>query len=129
MEGEMKISVFLAVVLFGWLACLPAANAQKATEQFIPIGQSPGLSGEQTLIGRIEAADPVARTVIVAMEEKRETVVVTESTRIWLDRSPLRLPNVKGSLADLVPGRMTEVKLAAPDRQVAEWIKVEVSAP
>jgi hypothetical protein len=125
----MKKSVFLTGVLMACLAGLPVANAQKTTEQFIPLGQSPGLSGEQTLMGRIEAADAVSRSVTLVMEERRATITVTESTRIWLDRSLLRLPNVEGTMADLVPGRLTEVKLTPPNRQEAEWIKVEVSLP
>jgi hypothetical protein len=129
MEGEMKRSVFLGGVLMACLASLSPAHAQKATEQFIPLGQSPGLSGVHTLIGRIEAVNPPSRTVTLALEEKKETIIVTERTHIWLDRSPLGLSNVKGSLADLIPGRLAEVKLAAPNQQEAEWLKVEVKEP
>jgi hypothetical protein len=39
------------------LLVLPPAYAQKATEQFIPIGQSPGISGVETRIGEIVASD------------------------------------------------------------------------
>jgi hypothetical protein len=124
----MKRSVFLAGMLTACLA-IPVADAQKTTEQFIPVGQSPGLSGEHTLIGRIESADPVARSVTLAREEEKATITVTDNTRIWLDRSPLRLPNVRGTMADLVPGRLTEVKLTPPNRREAEWIKVQMGLP
>jgi hypothetical protein len=125
----MKKSFLLACALSACLAGLPPAYAQKSTEQFIPLGRSPGLSGEHTLIGRIEAVNPVSRSVTLAMDEKKATITVTERTRIWLDRSLFKLPNLKGNMADLVPNRWMEVKLATPDRQEAEWIKIESDAP
>ncbi len=42
-------------VAFALLTGLSIAFAQKTTERYIPIGQSPGLSGEYTKIGNIEA--------------------------------------------------------------------------
>jgi hypothetical protein len=112
---------------------LPLAHGQQATERFIPIGQSPGLSDGQTLIGPIDAMDPLGRTVTLTTEEGLVTAVVTGRTRIWLDRTPLRQPNVRGDMADLVPGRRLEVRLATPgpraaDRE-ADWIKVELRGP
>ena len=46
--------ILLLVAVLG----ITPAYAQKATEQFIPIGRSPGLSDAKTRIGQIESFDP-----------------------------------------------------------------------
>jgi hypothetical protein len=126
----MKQSTWRVIVLAAGLASLPHAHGQQATERFIPLGQSPGLSDGQTLIGPIEAMDPHGRTVTLATEQGSTTAVVTERTRIWLDRTPLGLSNLRGNLADIVPGRRMEVRLATPSPRGAEreadWVKVEL---
>ena len=43
-----------------------APSAQKMTEQYIPIGQSPGLSGKYTVIGKLQSVNPQERTCTVA---------------------------------------------------------------
>lgn len=108
------------------LFALPfAARAQKATEQFIPIGQSPGLSGKATLIGAIEAVDAAARTVTVNAGATSYRCALTDRTRIWVDRSAARLSATAGSVTDLQPGRRIEVKFTDATRKTAEWVKVE----
>ena len=107
------------------LLCSAPAQAQKTTEQFIPIGQSPGLSGKVTYLGTIDAADSATRSV---MADGR-SVEVTERTRIWLDRSGARQANVSGSFDDLQAGRRVEIKYEdEARRERAEWIKVEAAA-
>ena len=110
----------LAAVLLA-LSCPLDALGQKATEQFIPIGESPGLSGQYTYIGALEAVDAVARTITI----EGRSVQVTAATRIWLDRSAAQLPNLSGSFEDLQPGRRVEIHyLDAEQRERAAWIKV-----
>jgi hypothetical protein len=105
-------------------------HAQKETERFIPIGQSPGVSQKQTSIGEIAEVDAAGRTVTVAERAGRRTVKITEKTRIWLDRTKLKQANLSGSFADLQKGRRVEVKYEDPDgRQVADWVKVEIAQP
>lgn len=106
------------------------AHGQKATEQYIPIGQSPGLSGKHTYIGMISDTDPRALTITTADRTPgRRTLKITGKTRIWLDRSKLKLTNLSGSFADLQKGRRVEVKYADPERRQAEWVKVEILQP
>jgi len=126
----MKQSILPAAVLAIFLVGTPLAYGQKAAEQFIPLGQSPGLSGKQTLIGRIEAVDPLSGSVTLAgaAGEARQARV-TQATHIWLDRSLLQLINARGVLADLVPGRRAEIKFTDANRREAEWVKVELTAP
>ena len=123
----MKQSNLLAGALVALLASTPLAYGQKAAEQFIPLGQSPGLSGKQTLIGRIEAVDPLRGSITLAGEGHQ--VRVTPTTHIWLDRSLLQLANASGGMADLIPGRRAEIKFTDTNRREAEWVKVELAAP
>ncbi len=116
------------VLLAACLLALPVAYAQKAAEQFIPLGQSPGLSGEQTFIGRIDVLNGLGGSVTLSNETAATgPVKIAPTTRIWLDRSRLRLGNVSGSIADLLPGRRAEIKFADANRREAEWIKVELA--
>lgn len=106
------------------------AHGQKATEQYIPIGQSPGVSQKYSSIGEVAAVNPAAQTVTIADSAGPRTVRITDKTRIWLDRTKLKQTNVPGRFADLQPGRRVEVKYADPERRdVAEWVKIEISQP
>ena len=117
----------LAIALLG---AISYAHGQKETERYIPIGQSPGLSQKYTSIGELAEVDPRAQSVTIADPAGRRTVKITEKTRIWLDRTKLKLTNLTGSFADLQKGRRVEVKYEDPQgREVAEWVKVEVSQP
>ncbi len=114
----------IAAVIAALLAGASYAHGQRQTERYIPLGQSPGLSGKVTYLGAIEAADPAARTITVA----RQTIRVNDQTRIWLDRSRMKLTTLDGSFADLQPGRRIEVMPAGSDRGApAAWIKIELT--
>lgn len=126
----MRRLLIAATLLVALLASFSFAHGQKQTERYIPLGQSPGVSGKSTRIGTIEATDPKARTVTLALADRRHTVAVTERTRIWLDRSRLKQTALSGSYGDLRPGRRVEVKYEDPQRaRIAEWIKVEITEP
>ncbi len=106
------------------------AHGQKATERYIPLGQSPGVSQKYTSIGEIAAADARAGTVTIVESGGPRTVKVTGETRIWLDRTKLKQTNLTGGFADLRAGRRAEVKYRDPaQRQIADWIKVEIAQP
>lgn len=110
------------------MLALPPAYAQKATEQFIPIGQSPGISGVETRIGEIVASD--GRTLTIQVRDAKEPVKVrlTDTTRIFLDRSKVKQSNLTGSAAELQKGRLAEVRLVGPpESPAADWVKVEIS--
>lgn len=117
----------LAIVV---LCAAAPAHGQKATEQYIPIGLSPGVSQKITSLGVIDTSSVRQRTVTIAEPGARHTVKVTDKTRIWLDRSKLKLPNLRGRFEDLRKGRRVEVKYLDPEsRQVADWVKVEMTQP
>jgi len=123
----MRTLLSVTGILVALLCAISHAHGQKATEQFIPIGQSPGVSLKVTSIGEIADVNAAARTVTIADPAGRRTVRVTDQTRIWLDRTRIKQSNLSGSFADLRTGRRVEVKYADPARrEVAEWVKVEV---
>ena len=126
----------LVVALVGMSALLwgsaAAPSAQMVTEQYIPIGQSPGLSGKHTVIGKLQSVNPQEKTCTVAGTTGALNVRITERTKIWLDRSKLQQPNLEGTIADLRPGATVEVKPEGHQSGVssgpADWIKVQVPA-
>lgn len=125
---------FVGVVALGALLWggPPAASAHEMTERYIPIGHSPGVSGKYTVIGKVVAANPRDQTVAIVGSAGTWSAKVTPRTKIWLDRSKLRLTNLKGTFSDVRPGSIVEVKHQDHQRGVsggpAEWIKVQVSA-
>jgi hypothetical protein len=110
----------------------PAASAQEMTERYIPVGQSPGLSGKYTVIGKIQTINVRDQTVAIVGTTGSWSAKITERTKIWLDRSKLRLTNRKGTFSDLRQGVTVEVKHEDHRRGVssgpAEWIKVQILA-
>lgn len=119
---RLFIAAALLVVL---LAGYSFAHGQQHTERYIPVGQSPGVSGKTSWIGVIEATDPKARTITLALGDRRLRIAITGRTRIWLDRSRLKQTALGGSYGDLQPGRRVEVKYGdAKGERIAEWIKV-----
>ncbi len=116
-----RLPMFAALLLGG----LPIAGAQQTTERYIPIGASPGVSGEYSYIGEIVAVDMSNRTLTVEDESGRHTITLTAETRIWLDRSQRRRTALEGNYEDCEVGRRVEVMHRHDDPMVAEWIKVE----
>jgi hypothetical protein len=119
----------MRTVLFAALASVAlagAAGAHPATEQFIPIGESPGpgvVQGTATPVVEPASGGPP----ILAVERAGEEVgayVVTPRTRIYIDRSDRGLPSLVGTLDDVQPGSIVEVRISDPETRVAEWIKV-----
>ena len=116
----------LAIVVVALGSTLDAF-AQKATEIFIPIGQSPGLSNKTSLIGTLESVDPGKKMVTISTPSGAQMVGITDRTLIWLDLSPQKQTNQKGAIGDLQQGRKVEIKLRPGEpKAVAEWIKVQV---
>ncbi len=111
---------------FAVLALAGAASAHPATEQYVPIGQSPGPGVVQGTAAPV--AEPASGGApVVAVESAGDQIgayVVTPQTRIYIDRSEQGLPSLVGTLDDVQPGRVIEVRIADPQTRAAEWIKV-----
>ncbi len=104
--------------------------AQKSTEVFIPIGESPGLSGKYSVIGEIRSFDCANQILTIRGEDGEHRARVTDKTKIWLDSSEIKKTNVEGSTADCQAGRRCEIKYVydgANRTEDAEWIKIRVS--
>ena len=123
---RMKIVAMMVSGVILLLVGMNGAFAQRATEIYIPIGESPGLSTGQTDIGRIEAYDAGTRTLTLRAPDGVHPVRITEDTRIWLDRSAANLSNRSGDPSDLAIGRRAEVSYVDPaKRELASWVKIE----
>jgi hypothetical protein len=64
------------------------------------------------------------QAVTIAADGAQATFVVGPRTRIYIDRSAQRQPNTLGTIADVRPDRIVEVRIADPATRVAEWVKV-----
>ena len=110
-----------------------AAHAQKATERYIPIGESPGLAAPQTMVGQIEAADARSRTLTVSGPDGARTVEISDLTKIWLDKTGLQQSNTVGAFEHCAEGRTIEVKFEEERGDIqprrAEWLKIRVPPP
>ena len=117
--------VGIGTMLVTLYAAMPAA-AHRATERFIPLGQSPGVSHNFTVVGKIEAVDSDRRTVTVATPSGKLVVEIRKEADIWIDRTKQKQTSLDGAFVDLKSGRTIEVKFIDPDRkQIVEWVKIE----
>ncbi len=128
--------MFKSIMAMAWVGVLllagtPPVQGQQSTEMFIPVGQSPGVSNEISIIGTIETADAPSQTVAVAGASATWIVTVTDRTRIWLDKSKVGLTSQKGTFTDLGQGLLVEVKpiKAGLPGGDADWIKVQITEP
>ena len=112
------------------IASAPFTYGHKQTEQFIPIGQSPGLSDKYTFIGTIEKVDIRNKLLKIKGEVETRQVRITAKTKVWLDRSKLKMTNLRGDPGQIRKGQRIEVKYTDIKRKRdAEWIKVEIATP
>lgn len=126
----MTRSLLMVLLL---LATASAAHAQKATEIYIPIGRSPGLSGKVTVTGFIATVDDHTMVMSVKGADGGWRAVVTDRSKIYIDRSAQRRPNRYGTMDDCRPGHFCEIKYVSGDaaalrrrgepREI-EWIKI-----
>ena len=117
------VSMALALVVY-------TLQAQQAAEIFIPIGKSPGISENQTIIGKIETMDASKQSFTISNTSGEYTVNLNKDSKIWRDYSKLKLSNAVGSVNDCQPGRKAEIKYTEPERSqtvTGEWIKVEMA--
>lgn len=115
-------TAILIILIFGAFS----VQAEKSTELFIPIGQSPGLSGEYTVMGKIDEVNAQNQSIKMSGPSGSYSVQLTQHTSIYLDRSKAQLPNSYGTLADCKAGDTVEVKFVDNSRsKPLEWVKVQ----
>ena len=120
--GKVLIFTLLLIIT---LIGTSLSYGQQSSEQFIPIGQSPGISGKLSYIGSIVEVNRAESTLVVESNRGTKTIKVTPETRYWLDRSKTRQANRVSSYEDCEVGRKVEVKHAREDESIADWIKIE----
>lgn len=105
------------------MAVLPAAGvfSHPATELYIPIGQSPGISNVKSYVGRIRSLRETDDGFLMNVEGSVSRIDVDESTKIYVDAGPGKKNRV-GTRADCEVGRTVEVYLH--ESGVAYWVKV-----
>ena len=120
-----KHAIVLSALLLG---AVGPAVAQQQTEIYIPIGESPGLSGTATDVGEIRGFDAGTGMLSIAADGVTRSVRITDDTAIWVDRTAAERANSAGDGSDLVAGRLAEVRYADPaSRRTAAWVKVRVA--
>ena len=128
-KGDMKMKLLITVLSVALYICSPAVFAHgKSTERFIPVGQSPQ-SGKMTVLGVIQTIDPKAKTVTLVQDGRIHSIAITANTKIWLDRSKLKVTNLEVGFEGLKKGLLAEAKCPAGNCSgpiTAEWIKVQI---
>jgi hypothetical protein len=122
MHLTFALTVMPAIVLLVTLA-----HAQEATEVFIPIGQSPGVSRIKSVIGTIVSCD-WATGIVISTDKDQQTATLTDKTKVYLDRSAAKKGGTDGSRSDCQKGRRVEVKFVYKGdarTTTAEWIKIQ----
>lgn len=102
--------------------------AQKATEVFIPIGMSPGVSGISSEIGEVVSYDADTRTLIIRNDSGEHSARLTDDTDVWVDRSRAGESNAVATAVVFGVGSRCEIKYVyegTTRRDEAEWIKIE----
>ncbi len=116
----------LRAIALAALLCTATANAQRATEVFIPIGQSPGVSGKYTTIGTVDSLNMKGGTLTVSDSGRTYVIRFTKKTRVYIDRSSYGKPNSRGTMGHCKTGMIVEVKYVENKADAnAEWIKLK----
>lgn len=94
-----------------------------ATERYIPMGQSPGVSNNQSYVGPIRSVNTENNGFTMTTDSREKYIKMTERTPVFLFSTSGAPGNKLGSYADCENGRNVEVYLDADDNVV--WLKVQ----
>ncbi len=123
-ERLTAIAVLAAVLM----AASPVGVSHEATERYIPIGKSPGVSGKTSYRGVVESRNDAQHSVRMRAADGAESIRIDERTQIYLDRTSQGKTNLRGTYADCQPGREIEVKYIDNDpSKPAQWIKIRMT--
>jgi hypothetical protein len=128
---RMKVYLkHIRTVLLVFICCQISAElyAQTMTEIYIPVGQSPGVSGKYSIMGRIESVNLKDSTVtMIPTTGNKITIKITAGCAIYLDKSKLKQSNKKGYCTDMKQGMLAEAKYRdnKPGNKI-EWVKVQI---
>lgn len=120
----ISTATLLLTIIFWWSSL---SYAQQSTEQFIPIGKSPGISDKYSYIGNITAVNKQTNSFMMQTGNGETEITISPTTRIWLDRSKNKKTNIEASFDDCETGRTVEVMHNRDNKNIADWIKIESS--
>lgn len=117
MNNRLRV-IFLALsfTACGW------ASAQQATEVYIPIGESPGVTANSSVTGEIKSVDYSDHRMTIEGSDGSRIVKITPRTLFYLDRNSDKKQNEAGSFEDCETGRYVEVFVDAEGN--ARWVKI-----
>lgn len=118
-----KVNYWFAVVVAASLLGASPANGQQATEVYIPIGESPGVSAKASRTGVIHRVDYASYSIEIRVGGELRSVSVDSTTQYFIDRSKQRRKSATGTLMDCKKGQTIEVWTLGDD--IAKWIKIE----
>ncbi len=125
-EKSIHPAMVIIAIALASILCTSVTHAQRATEVFIPIGQSPGLSAKYTTIGTVDSLDLKREMLVVSASRRLYTIRYTRDTRIYIDRSSSGSTNSRGTMMKCKKGMIVEVKyLDNKTGANAEWIKIK----
>ena len=123
MKSNKKIIVFVPILCWAF----NSLYAQKETEVFIPLGKSPGVSNKYSVMGKVETVNVSDSVITVGQDGNIKTLKINSNTEIYLDKSKLKLTNIKGSLAEIKKGQLIEAKYKNnKPGDTIEWLKVQI---
>ena len=117
-----------SVALTAILIYASLGYGQELTEKYIPVGAYPELAGKYTIVGKIVSVEEQMGAFTMRRDSSIQRFEVTDTTKIWLDKSMLKETNVDGKFSDLRTGLVVEVGVVGPGRMhIAKWVKVQIS--
>ena len=119
-----QFNVTIGLILLAMLLLASHSHGQKATEIYIPIGESPGVSATASLLGTISRMDYESRSIELHSADGAKIVRITDDTLYYLDRSARGGKNEIGGAEDCTEGRKIEAYVA--ENGDAMWIKIEI---
>ena len=115
--------ISLSVVAALTLTVSTFSFSHPATERYIPMGESPGVSNGKSYIGAIQSVRTTASGFTMSVEGDEKLIEVTEETKIYLDTGPGKTNRI-GTEEDCQVGRMIEVYLQ--EDGTAYWVKIRL---
>ncbi|MFQ6006155.1 MAG: hypothetical protein ACE5OQ_11705 [Woeseia sp.] len=118
----MRATAMTMILVQGLVLC-SLGFTHPATERYIPIGKSPGISNVESYIGAIRSVRTSERGFVMVVEDTGRHIEVTEDSKIYLDNGPGQ-SNTMGTEEDCQAGRTVEVYLR--EDGTAYWVKIRV---
>lgn len=119
-----RLTVRTGLMFAALILAANTSHGQQATEVYIPIGESPGVSTTSSLRGKISRLDYTSNNIELLDGGRTKTVHVSDATRYYLDRSGYGKKSETGNMQDCKVGREIEVNVA--ENGDVTWIKIKV---